>query len=213
MKLELGWWWPDDEVEVIEWMKKHKHPLNGRESYQGRKQDATLKHCRSFHTAIDVGGHIGLWSFNLAHAFDRVVVFEPVDRHRECFAHNVPAEKVLLYPYALGAQDGYCSIKSRPGSSGDSCVHPGRDVEMKRLDDFALTNVDLIKIDCEGYEENVLRGGEETIKAWMPTIVVEQKRDMATRFGLKPQGGVRLLEKWGYKLAEEIGGDFIMVPK
>jgi len=58
----------------------------------------------------------------------------------------------------------------------------------------------------------VLRGAAKTIEHWKPVIIVEQKRDMATRFGLQPLGAVEFLKGLGYKQAVELGGDFIMVP-
>jgi hypothetical protein len=101
---------------------------------------------------------------------------------------------------------------SEEGSSGNTQVRGKGEIPMQTLDSFGFTVVDLIKVDCEGYEENVLRGAEATIVTCKPVICVEQKRDMATRFGLKPQGAVEFLKSLGYRVAEEIGGDYIMVP-
>lgn len=218
MKFHSGWWFPDHEVHLVDWMnsKKNKTVMNGRSAYQGQKQLAALKHCRQFRVAVDVGAHIGLWSFNLAHAFKEVHAFEPVANHRECFAKNIEGIDrdicVKLMPYALGVEAGMVGIESELGSSGNSSVTATGQIEMVTLDFCDLMEVDLIKIDCEGFEENVLRGSEQTIRTWKPTIVVEQKRAMAARFGLQPLGAVRLLESWGYKQAEEISGDHFMVP-
>lgn len=216
MKMSHGWWFPDHEVHLIGWMnsKKNKVVMNGRCAYQGNKQLAALKHCKRFHTAVDVGGHVGLWSFNLAHKFAQVHAFEPVAAHRDCFNGNLNGlANATLHPIALGAEPGLISIDTETGSSGNSAVGVGPgEIEMRTLDSFCFQELDFLKIDTEGFEENVLRGGEQTIKACKPVIVVEQKRAMASRFGLKPLGAVRLLEFWGYKIAEEISGDFIMVP-
>jgi FkbM family methyltransferase len=216
MKQTMGWWFPDHEQHLIEWMRNPKTAveINGRRAYQGSKQLVALQHCRQTRVAVDVGAHVGLWSFNLAHAFQFVAAFEPVAEHRDCFALNVPRDRaaVVLHSCALGAVEGSVKIAVAPGSSGDSRVAGDGDIPMKRLDSFKLTDVDLLKIDCEGYEENVVDGAHETIMLCRPVIVVEQKRDMANRFGLKPQGAVSLLKRWGYKVAEEISGDYIMVP-
>jgi FkbM family methyltransferase len=216
LKHELGWWWPADEKEAIAWMRKPQNvfPMNGRHTYQGRKQAAALNHCPRHRVAVDIGSHIGLWAYNLAHEFSDLVCFEPVKTHRECFEKNMGGlmQHVTLHACALGAEEGTCTIKLNPGVSGDSQVRPGTDVPLKTLDSFGLVNVDLIKVDAEGFEENILKGGEATIKRWMPTIAVEQKREMATRFGLKPQGAIALLESWGYKVAEHKSGDYVMVP-
>lgn len=214
MKFESGWWWPDHEVHMLEWVRNPRNqlPLNDRMTYQGRKQVATLSHCKNSGVAVDIGAHIGLWSYNLAHRFDHVHAFEPVAIHRRCFTENVTLPNVTLHDCALGAIEQTVSIVTTPGSSGDSQVRPGTDVQMKRLDSFNLENVDLIKMDTEGFEENVCRGGVDTIVRWKPVIIVEQKRTMAERFGLKPQGAVAFLNGLGYKVVEEISGDYIMVP-
>lgn len=214
MKLLDGWYWPDHEEHMVAWIKtpKNRVVLNDRPAYQGRKQIAALKHCRASRTAIDVGAHVGLWAYNLAQTFDRVQAFEPVKEHRLCFAKNVVADNVHMHGIALGDRVGNVAIRTTKGSSGDSRIAGDGDVMMLTLDSFEFDDVDLIKVDCEGYEENVLRGSVDTIRRCRPTICVEQKRDMATRFGLQPQGGVRLLEEMGYRIAEEISGDYIMVP-
>lgn len=219
MKLAHGWYWPDHEVHLIDWVAENGGlVLNGRKSYQGAKQQLAMRHCRSFHTAIDVGAHIGLHSFNLAHRFEMVHAFEPVAEHRECFAKNVRAEEVVLHDCALGLEEGHVRMVVTDGSSGDSKVLVGDElttqvtVPMHTLDSFGIRNVDFIKVDCEGYEENVLRGAEQTILEWKPTIIVEQKREMASRFGLQPLGAVEYLKGLGYKQVAEHGGDFVMVP-
>lgn len=217
MKTVMGWHWPDHEVHLIDWLKKALPiTLNGRLAYQGTKQLAAMEHCRSFNTAIDIGAHIGLWSYNLAHRFEQVIAFEPVAEHRACFQANVTQPNVSLLPYALGDREGQVAIDTAKGSSGDSKVSAnilGTLVPLKRLDDMTLPSpVDFIKIDCEGYEEHVLVGAEGTILRNKPTIIVEQKRDMASRFGLKPQGAVEWLKARGYTVAKEISGDYVMVP-
>ncbi|MBX3603202.1 MAG: FkbM family methyltransferase [Rubrivivax sp.] len=219
MKQALGWWFPDHEQHLIAWMEDagNRIEINGRPAYQGKKQLAALatvaRMKRSpLRMAVDVGGHVGLWSYNLAPAFQAVLAFEPVHTMRECFERNVTAENVEVLPIALGAEDGSVSMHTTPHSTGDSWVAGDGPIQMRTLDSFNLSAVDFVKIDCEGYEELVLRGAVETIQRCRPVIIVEQKRDMATRFGLKPQGAVQLLRQLGYGLEREIGGDFLMVP-
>lgn len=215
MKQEIGWWWPDHEEHMPEWMQdpKNKLELNGRLSYQGKKQQAVLKHCHRRDVAVDIGAHIGLWSYNLAHAGFAVFAFEPVADHRECFRKNLAdLEGVTLFPYALGDKADMVNIRVNPTSTGDSWVKGPGDVEQRTLDSMELPDVDLIKVDAEGYEELILRGAINTIRADKPVIIVEQKRDMAVKFGLEPQGAVRFLKKLGYRVVEEISGDFVMVP-
>lgn len=214
MKKLHGWQFPDHEKHLPEWMEHPKNQLvlNGRIAYQGRKQLAARELCKERRTAVDVGGHIGLWSFNLANWFDNVRAFEPVAEHRACFEANVPYDNVELHAIALGDQPGSVSMSTEDGSSGNTTVAGAGDIPMMTLDSVGLSYVDFIKIDCEGYEEKVLRGAVKTIERWRPVICVEQKRDMATRFGLKVLGAVEFLQERGYKVATEISGDYLMVP-
>lgn len=215
MKETHGWLWPDHEQHMIKWMDspKNRIKMNGRWSYQGVKQKLVLRFCKSFDTAIDVGGHVGLWSYNFAHAFKQVHAFEPVSAHRECFEKNVQQPNVTLHPCALGVEPGSVGIATEEGSSGNSTVISKGDIPMCTLDSFEFQNVSVIKADCEGFEENVMRGGEQTILKYKPTIIVEQKRDMTLRFGLPKLGAVDYLRSLGYEVVQEYSGDFIMNPK
>jgi FkbM family methyltransferase len=220
MKHVGNWWFPDHEKHLLDWMAtpKARVVINGRESYQGRKQLAALELVPKDRrrVAIDVGSHVGLWSWNLSHWFKTVEAFEPVPEHRECWQANMGTrqDEVSLHPYALGDEPGHVSIVTEKGSSGNSMVDiKGKgSVEMRTLDSFGFKDVDLIKIDTEGYEVFVLRGAELTIKASWPVIVVEQKRDhSSSHFKVAPLSAVTLLKSWGYKVAQEISGDYFMV--
>jgi hypothetical protein len=46
-------------------------------------------------------------------------------------------------------------------------------VSCHRLDDIYKGRVSLIKIDVEGHELEVLKGAENTIKKYMPTLLIE----------------------------------------
>lgn len=215
MKETHGWLWPDHEQHMIKWMDspKNRIKMNGRWTYQGVKQKLLLRFCRSFDTVIDVGAHVGLWSYNFAFHFERVEAFEPIAAHRECFRKNVTQDNVVLHACALGAKNDSISMATEQGSSGNSTVAGVGDIPMETLDSFGFEKVSAVKLDCEGFEENVLRGGEKTILKYMPTIIVEQKRDMATRFGLQKLGAVGYLKSLGYEVVQEYSGDFIMNPK
>lgn len=227
MKFELDWWFPDHEKHLLEWLSspKGKMILNDRHAYQGRKQLAALRFCRQFRSAVDVGAHVGLWAYNLAKAFQTVYAFEPLPDHIACFKKNVldSTSNVVLFEQALGENPGYVTITTPTSSSGNSHVSDTRALEpgemrsnpirVGRLDDMLGTiwDVDLIKIDCEGYELNVLKGAVQTIDQFKPTVIVEQKRDMSQKYGLPRLGAVDFLVGMGYEQAEEISGDHIMV--
>jgi FkbM family methyltransferase len=220
MKQHQGVWFPDSEVHLLDWMNKSGEEVDGKGTYQIKKLRAALKHCRDFRTAVDVGGHIGLWSMQLVKRFQTVHAFEPVAAHRECFQKNVIEPdlielgnpRAVLHACALGDHEGSIRIETAPSSSGDSRVGGDGDIRLCRLDTFNLQFVDFIKLDCEGYEYFALRGGEATIARDLPTIIVEQKPGRAQHFGLPELGAVEWLQSLGYECVEKMSGDFVMVP-
>ena len=73
---------------------------------------------------------------------------------------------------------------------------PGLLVDMVPLDIYEFTEVDLIKIDVEGFEAHVLKGAEKTIKKWKPLIVIEQLGH-ENRYGEINYNALELLFSWG----------------
>lgn len=222
-KQAMGIWMPSHEEHMIGWMTKRMrdHPkemVDGKGTYQYHKLLAALSFCKQFRVAVDIGAHVGFWSMHLVKKFEHVHAFEPIKLHRECFALNVlPADKYTLYPIALGESAGTVSISTTKGSSGDTkVVSAGGDYTLKRLDDVLdpgcadHDKVDFIKVDAEGYELFILRGGEELLRKNRPVVCVEQKPGFARRYGASQHGAVEFLQDMGAKLRQEIGGDFIL---
>jgi FkbM family methyltransferase len=222
MKLFQGMYYPDGERHMIDWVAKNGQIIDGRGIYQAHKQHAVYAACKQRRTAIDIGAHIGHWSLGMAGRFRRVIAFEPVDEHADCFERNVlladdPTtfgykrirEHVSLRRLACGSAAGQVRITRDPNNSGASHVAGAGEIEMVPLDAFGFDDVDLIKMDVEGYEANVIAGARDTILRCRPIVCAEQKRDFAVKFGLKPTAATDALRGLGMKLIQEIGGDFI----
>jgi FkbM family methyltransferase len=212
MNVYGGMRYPEGEKHMIEWLAKNGVMVNGRAIYQWKKQQATFAACKSFRTAVDIGAHIGHWSLGMLDRFATVHAFEPVREHRECFAANVPADPTLtMHPFALGSHVGQVRIARAAGNSGASHIGEHGDlVEMVTLDSFNLDDVDLIKMDVEGYEAEVIAGARETLLRCKPIVCCEQKRDFACKYGLKADAATSALKALGMRQIQEIGGDFIM---
>jgi hypothetical protein len=101
-----------------------------------------------------------------------------------------------------------CSIRTTNGSSGDSWITEGTDVEVRTLDSFNLAP-DLIKVDCEGSELFVLMGAIRTLALHKPALIIEQKPGHAKRFGLGDTDAIPYLQKLGYTQRGVISGDFL----
>lgn len=215
----VGWWLPADETHLQAWMLQVNAELDGRLTYQRHKYLAALPYVRGRGVAVDVGAHVGLWSWQMAKDFERVVAFEPMPNHGRCWDLNMrEVGNAVLFDYALGETAGTAWLKTRTkGSSGDTGIEPGAEhgdvkAHVCRIDSLALREVHLIKMDCEGYELFVCRGATETLLRCKPVVIVEQKPEtgMAARYGVGTTDAVKFLESLGAKRKEAIQGDYIM---
>lgn len=207
-----GWMFPDGEAHLQQWMTSVGDRVDGRLTYQASKYRMALRACRQRRVAVDVGAHVGLWSWMMAHDFAEVHAIEPVETHRACWRQNVTAPHAHLYACAIGAEAGFVDLVSEPTSSGDTRVKrvaPDAGVELRTLDSFELPLLDFLKIDCEGYEVFVLEGARETLARCRPTIIVEQKPGHAQRFTRSEREACDLLASMGANCVGETHGDFI----
>lgn len=207
------WYLPDGEQHLQQWMTTTGRRRAGRLTYQIHKYEAALKYCTQRRVAVDVGAHVGLWSYWMAEDFTELIAFEPKSAHRECWRRNMEHRGGSLIAAALGNTTGRVSLTTGPSSSGDTYVDPTTDtgeVTLMRLDEFRLRDVDLIKVDCEGFEVYVLEGAAETLKAFKPVVIVEQKPGHGEKYGISDTAGVTFLKTLGYQEREVINGDFIL---
>ena len=187
-----GLWLPAYEKHLLEWRLEAKTPLY---DYQRPQCDHAWKYVKNWRTAIDAGGHVGIFSLRMAWRFQRVLAYEPVDDLRECWVKNLkaaaplPAKVLSVSDLLLGdrMQDevpfralntsatggSYAMIEGvtpLAGTDGDFVTR-----RMITVDSLDLHDLDLIKIDTQGCEPHVLRGGLKTFQRCRTTLIVEEK--------------------------------------
>ena len=96
-----------------------------------------------------------------------MIAIEPVVEFQECLQRNVPMENIEVWPIALGTEDTTIDMIITEGNTGHSHINKetvgNGKVHMKRLDSLDFDRIDYMKIDCEGYEMQILQGGENVI--------------------------------------------------
>lgn len=124
---------------------------------------------------LDIGANIGTYSI-LASGVRRAktLAFEPDPRTaahlRENLAVNGLEQLVSIHQIALGQEAGHVDFTTgldttnRVLQNEDEAGPPRQRVEQRRLDDvLGDTPANMIKLDVEGYEEQVLRGAAQTL--------------------------------------------------
>ena len=77
-KFIYGWWLPKED-QHFEGYFSQSVQVGDKRLYQPQHIDRCFYHIKNRkHTAIDVGGHCGFWSFYLGRNFKKVYAFEPV---------------------------------------------------------------------------------------------------------------------------------------
>lgn len=190
--------------------RKARRLIEAGEPYQGDRLKAALPFCRQRRLALDVGAHIGLWAVQLAEHFEQVAAFEPHPDSFAALAENVAGKAVALHQYALGNEIGTTwlseiGLAAHVAPAGENGTV---EIEVVNLDAIELPPIDFLKIDVEGFETFVLRGGARTIQRDRPVIVIEQKHER--RYGLDDQAAVKLLKQWGAVVEWRMKNDYCL---
>lgn len=134
--------------------------------------------------AIDVGANEGVYTHAFARCGAVVEAFEPLPSCLDVLrSYERDHRNVRVHGHALGAQEGsatlylperdgrsvsgHASLEQANGTSATITVH------VRPLDAYAFDNVGVIKVDVEGHELDVLRGGRNTMARNRPVLLVE----------------------------------------
>ena len=165
-------------------------------------------------TFLDIGANMGWYALSLAQRFPAATVhaFEPVPATFRILERNLALNgfaNVTLHNQGLadrpGTQTIYCDPRISGRASGRNLVEDPAALPVPcaftRLDDFVQAHgvrPDLVKVDVEGAELLVFRGGLETLAAHRPLILAEMLRKWARKFGYHPDEIIALLAGLGY---------------
>ena len=149
---------------------------------------------------LDIGANIGNHTLYYSKILNRdVYAFEPIKENYDLLKKNLllnKIENVKVFNFALSMQNSKVLLRQNyPDNSGTwSIVNYNGNIDAKPLDEVDIKEkIAFIKIDVEGHEYEVLKGGVNTIKKNLPIISVEfhsgekfnQIKDFLERIGYK----------------------------
>jgi FkbM family methyltransferase len=138
---------------------------------------------------VDVGANIGCHCISYSHMNPdaKIWAFEPQDKLFNILDYNVRinnlGDRIKIYKEGLSHKDTISTLSSLDTVEDKRCMgwnkgglgigKGGEEIKLTTLDSLNLPGLDYIKIDVEGAEGLVIRGGQETIKKFKPIIVFE----------------------------------------
>jgi len=187
------------------------------------------KYAKPGSVVLDIGGHIGTHTLNLSRLVGengKVHVFEPQAKMFCELALNMHlnyCQNVIMHHNALGSSEQWVEvfvpketwtqqisqtlINEGHGTVTESMEHSmGDRAQMICLDSLHLDDISLIKIDVEGFEMEVIRGGLETIRRNHPVMIVEifQNEEL--------DGKIKEIEDLGYIHLPLDVDNFLFIP-
>lgn len=174
-------------------------------------------------TVLDVGANVGNYSIAAAlHPGATVYAFEPNPRVVPLLEKQIElnhlGDRIIVLPVGLWHREEpkVLLVHPRLARSGSATFgnHPHKNewdkitVGVRKLDSFGAlwpNGVQIIKLDVEGAEWYVLRGGRKVIKRCKPALFMEHVNTHL--FNYTREDLVNTLKSWGYKSFDRRGID------
>lgn len=137
---------------------------------------------------LDIGANIGCTTLLFNNIGNSVYSFEPSPTIFEYLSKNINRIKnnVYLFNYGLGTENNEITLTFAPTNRATGFVsnkvivsdgHVTEKINIKIFDEIFptlfLDKIDFIKIDVEGFEEDVIKGSLEQIDKHNPVVVLE----------------------------------------
>ena len=181
---------------------------------------------------LEAGCHIGTHSILLSKLCKQLICFEPLLYSASVLEKNLEinnCKNVTLHKKALSDTSGKNIFSSiGVGNVGFSVLHQKSEdiptnipddlkmleIEMTTLDELNLSQLDFIKLDVEGFERKVIKGGMKTIEKYKPVISLEFWGDDRNQTFLEnTKAHFSELISLGYKAIHIYYTDFLFIPE
>lgn len=198
MKIEKvnGFWVPSNDIHIEDWKA-------GKPFTQNKCLNKFLEYCKNqnkqFRTVIDVGAWCGTWSKAIEPFAKKVIAFEPDRVHFECLQKNCT---INCNPRmeAVGSQQKQVSLTDDDFTQAKRVDKQG-DIKMVTIDHMNYRDIDMIKIDVEGYEMEVLKGATKSL-ANIQYLMVELNNN-TKKYGSSNVEVEKHLESLGFRVLME----------
>jgi FkbM family methyltransferase len=214
----LGSFLLDDSPDLI------KNTLKNNLEWEPLVLQLIKKFVKPNSSAIDAGAHIGTHTLSISKSIGYngiVYAFEPQVKIFAELIMNLQQNQcnnVVAYRAALGDLSGTIRMeKPQSGNEGTTKIGIGGDyAPMVTIDELGLSDLSLLKIDVEYFENKLLQGALKTIEKSRPVILIEilkvHSTDSLTTTAKRVLKTLSLLKKMRYVLMHIKKNDYLALP-
>lgn len=177
---------------------------------------------RSGDTVLDIGANIGMVTLGLSKLVGKngkVYAFEPnpaLQQNLEDTFKRNQVSNVRLHPVALGSKQGQLKLRIPVGNAGAASLIRCRnlsnfdvfEVPVRTLSEIVteerIKSIRLIKIDVEGFEAEVFRGGHDVLRRIRPEAILFEMNE-------RLEGTVS--DQPVFEILRDFGYGFFSIPK
>lgn len=184
-------------------------------NYYDHSLELFFEEAKNANVILDVGANIGWTALRFASINPNatIIAFEPhpitFQKAQDNFGRN-SFNNILCLNIGLGESESILKIyELMENNSGmnrivlDELDRPFKEVKIERLDDVlesrSIHQVDLIKLDVEGFEGFVLKGASKILTSSNAKILMETDDDFLKKNGSSAWGVIDILKGYGYQ--------------
>ena len=187
-----GFWVPSNDIHVKSW--KSGSPFT-----QNKCLTKLIDHCEAknlqFNHILDIGAWVGTWSMAMNKYCGRILAFEPDPLNYSCLVKNVTGD-IETHQLAVGSEDKLISLTKDDFTQSKRVAGDGQ-IPMITIDSLKIDDIDLLKIDVEGYEMEVLKGAQKSLKN-VKYIMIELNNN-TKKYGSNNKEIEEYLQKKGFQ--------------
>lgn len=165
--------------EVLLQMDQYESIEIYNDNYEEQKELDFLKtQIQNNDICVDIGANIGIYTLLFAKYSKQVISFEPISSLTDILDLTLKINNinnVMLYNFVCGnetklvnfVEEFQKQISYVSNNNEQKSYKP-----MIKVDDLNLHKIDILKIDTEGYELEILKGMQQTLKRTSPRLIM-----------------------------------------
>jgi FkbM family methyltransferase len=170
----------------------------------------TLHYLRSTDVFFDIGANIGVYTVLVAKVIGaRCLSVEPVPEVFNCLMDNIYLNRIQdridAFNIGVGKGNGKLHFTVTLGAvnrvvSKEDAETPSTEVAVSSLDDISGDmRPEMIKIDVEGFEQEVVAGGKKTLADPSVNVVIMELRGHGERYGFDDHTVDKQMRAFGFE--------------